>query len=155
MPGLPSSTSSKRISPMPWRFSEWFQNWISRRSSRRRVAKRPRSVQFVLESLESRYLMNTAPILDPLINQSVNQGSMMSFMATAHDNETPSSSLMYSLDPGAPSGASITPSGTFSWTPTSAQAPGNYTIFVRVLDDGMPALSDAKGFTATVNFVNH
>ena len=63
--------------------------------------------------------------------------------------------LTYSLDPGAPTGASINPStGVFTWTPTEAQGPGTYNITVRVTDNNSPAQSDAKTFRVTVNETN-
>lgn len=63
--------------------------------------------------------------------------------------------LTFSLDPGAPAGATINPAtGVFSWTPTEGQGPGTYPITVRVTDNGTPARSDAKTFSVTVNEVN-
>jgi hypothetical protein len=62
--------------------------------------------------------------------------------------------LTYSLAAGAPAGASITPAGVFSWTPTEAQGPGTYNITVQVTDSGTPPLSDRKTFTVTVNELN-
>ncbi len=59
--------------------------------------------------------------------------------------------LTFSLDPGAPAGASINPrTGLFSWTPTRAQAPNTYNLTARVTDSGSPPLSDAKTFNVTV-----
>ncbi|MFN7141423.1 MAG: peptidoglycan DD-metalloendopeptidase family protein, partial [Limisphaerales bacterium] len=63
--------------------------------------------------------------------------------------------LTYSLEPGAPEGATIHPStGVFTWTPTEQQGPGVYEIGVRVTDNGVPAMFDTKTFTVTVNEVN-
>lgn len=63
--------------------------------------------------------------------------------------------LTFSLDPGAPAGATIHPSsGIFSWTPTEAQGHGSYPITVRVTDNGSPALSATQTFTITVTEVN-
>jgi hypothetical protein len=59
--------------------------------------------------------------------------------------------LTYSLEPGAPAGASIHPqTGLFSWTPTETQGPGVYNIIVRVTDNGVPALNTTNGFSVTV-----
>src|SRR5436190_4154264 len=41
-----------------------------------------------------------------------------------------------------------------SWTPSETQGPGTYTITVRVMDNGVPSLSDTKSFTVVVNEVN-
>jgi hypothetical protein len=63
--------------------------------------------------------------------------------------------LTYSLDPGAPTNATINPSiGVFAWTPTEAQGPGVYNITVRVTDNSSPPLSNAKTFSVTVNETN-
>ena len=62
--------------------------------------------------------------------------------------------LTYSLS-NAPAGATINAtSGVFTWTPTEAQGPGVYNITVRVTDNNLPPLSDAKTFLVTVNEVN-
>ncbi len=99
--------------------------------------------------------VNAAPVLDAIGNQTVNEGTALAFTATASDPDQPANSLTFSLDPGAPSGASINPStGAFTWTPTEGQGPGSFTMTVRVTDNGSPALSDSETITVTVNEVN-
>src|SRR5262249_54907268 len=99
-------------------------------------------------------LTNTAPVLDPIGNQTVDEESPLSFTATATDPETPAQSLIYSLG-GAPEGASINPTtGAFSWTPTEAQGPGRFTFTVRVNDRGAPDLFDEETIAVTVDEVN-
>lgn len=67
-----------------------------------------------------------------------------------------SNTLTFSLDAGAPTGASIHPiTGAFSWTPTEAQGPGVYDITVRVTDNGSPALEDFETITVVVNETNN
>ncbi|HEX5221542.1 MAG TPA: putative Ig domain-containing protein [Verrucomicrobiae bacterium] len=62
--------------------------------------------------------------------------------------------LTYSLS-NAPAGATINATnGVFTWTPTEVQGPGVYNITVRVTDNNLPPLSDAKTFQVTVNEVN-
>jgi hypothetical protein len=49
----------------------------------------------------------------------------LTFTATATDPDIPANTLSFSLDEGAPAGAAIhSTTGVFTWTPTSAQAPG-------------------------------
>src|SRR5262245_49716558 len=99
--------------------------------------------------------VNNAPVLAVIANQTVNEGSVLTVTASATDADVPANTLTYSLDPGAPAGASInSTSGLFSWTPSEAQGPGSYPITVRATDSGTPSLSDAKTFTVTVNEVN-
>ena len=98
---------------------------------------------------------NTAPALDPIGDKTVDEGSLLTFTATATDADEPAATLAFSLDSGAPNGASInSATGVFSWTPTEQQGPGVYTVTVRVTDTGFPALSDFETFTITVNEVN-
>ena len=91
----------------------------------------------------------------PIGDRTVDEGSSLAFTVKASDTDLPAQSLTFSLDPGAPDGASIDPgTGGFTWTPTEAQSPGAYPITVRVTDHGEPPLSDALSFTVTVNEVN-
>lgn len=97
---------------------------------------------------------NSAPVLAAIGNRSVNEGSTLSFTATATDADS-GQSLTYSLGTGAPAGATINPTtGVFSWTPTANQGPANYQVTVSVTDNGTPALSDSENITITVNEVN-
>ncbi|HRI45376.1 MAG TPA: putative Ig domain-containing protein, partial [Fimbriimonadaceae bacterium] len=94
--------------------------------------------------------VNLAPVLDAIGNKSVQALQTLSFTATASDPDLPANGLTFSLDAGAPAGAAITPTGDFTWTPTEAQAPGVYSITIRVTDDGDPALSDTETIQITV-----
>src|SRR5262249_33524615 len=63
--------------------------------------------------------------------------------------------LTFSLDPGAPAGASIDPTtGVFSWTPSEGQGPGDYPVTVRVTDNGSPSLDDTETILITVGEAN-
>ena len=58
--------------------------------------------------------------------------------------------LTFSLDPGAPAGATIGPTnGVLVWTPSNSQT-GTNNFTVRVTDNGLPNLSDAKTFSVEV-----
>ena len=99
--------------------------------------------------------VNAPPALAAITDRTLNEGSLLTFTATATDPDLPANTLTYSLDAGAPTGAAIDPkSGLFTWTPAEVQGPGTYPITVRVTDDGLPALADAKTFTVVVNEVN-
>lgn len=94
----------------------------------------------------------------------------------AGNQDTPANTLTFSLDAGAPAGASIHPTtgvfswtptgaappklwrawlhpttGAFSWTPTEAQGPGTFNVTVRVTDDGSPMQESFMQFTVQVN----
>jgi RHS repeat-associated protein len=98
---------------------------------------------------------NVAPVLDPIGNRMVNEQSTLTFTATATDANTRGDTLTFSLDAGAPAGATIHPlTGAFNWTPTEDQGPGVYPVTIRVMDDGSPSLDDFETITITVNEMN-
>ncbi|MDB6020018.1 MAG: Peptidase fungalysin [Pedosphaera sp.] len=98
---------------------------------------------------------NAPPSLAAIADQIVNELTTLTFTNSATDADLPNETLTFTLDPGAPTGASVNPStGVFSWTPSEAQGPGVYGITVRVTDNSAPPLSDAKSFNVTVNEVN-
>jgi hypothetical protein len=110
---------------------------------------RTQSVSITLGLLES----NVPPILNPIPNQAVDEGSLLIFNAVATDANF-GQSLAYSITSG-PSGASINPAtGLFSFTPTEAQGPGSFTVTIRVTDNGDPPLFDEKSFQIIVREVN-
>src|SRR5204862_7153399 len=86
-------------------------------------------------------------------NKTANEGSALTFTASATDQDA-GQTLTFSLDAGAPAGASITTGGAFGWTPTEAQGPGSYPITVRVTDNGSPSTNAFETITVTVNEVN-
>jgi hypothetical protein len=96
--------------------------------------------------------VNSPPVLTPIGNRSVDESQTISFDAAASDPDLPANSLTFSLDSGAPAGASIDPaSGLFTWTPTEAQGPGNFSVTVRVSDG---QFSDFETITIDVAEVN-
>ena len=93
------------------------------------------------------------PVLDPVGDQTIDEGVELTFAATATDPDAPST-LSFTLT-GAPAGASIDPvSGVFTWTPSEAQGPGSYPFDIVVTDDGTPTLTDSETITVTVDEVN-
>src|SRR5439155_7043583 len=89
-----------------------------------------------------------APGRAPIGNKTVNQGATLTFTATASDADVPANTLTFSLDPGAPSGATINAStGAFSWTPS---ATGTFPVTVRVTDNGSPAMNDFEAINIVV-----
>ena len=96
--------------------------------------------------------VNVAPILGSIGNQTVNEGSTLTFTAIATDTDVPANTLTYSLSGTVPTGASITTGGVFTWTPTEAQGPGSYSFDV-VVSDGAGG-TDSETITVTVNEAN-
>lgn len=99
--------------------------------------------------------VNQAPVIEPINDQSVQQGDLLSATVVATDPDLPANSLSYSLGPGAPAGASIDPvSGLFTWTPSAQQAPSTSVITVQVSDSGVPSLSVSRSFTVVASMIN-
>ncbi len=98
---------------------------------------------------------NVAPVINPIGNRMIDEGSNLTFTVTAMDADLPAQTLTYSLDPDPPAGANLHPvTGVFTWTPLELQGPSVNTIVVRVTDNGTPALSSTETITITVNEVN-
>ncbi len=86
-------------------------------------------------------MLNDAPTLNAIGNQTVNVGNTLNFTAVGSDIDLPPQTLSYSLTGSVPGGATInSSSGAFSWTPTAAQGGEIYTLTVRVTDNGSPNL---------------
>ncbi|MDO9537030.1 MAG: Ig-like domain-containing protein [Thermoplasmata archaeon] len=98
--------------------------------------------------------VNVAPILTVIGNRVVNEETTLTIPVMATDADLPANTLTFILEAGAPTGASITSGGLFTWTPTETQGPGFYNITVRVTDNGVPALFDNQTFMVKVNDVN-
>jgi len=97
--------------------------------------------------------INQAPVLAAIGDKTVNEGTQLSFTATATDADA-GQTLTFTLDAGSPAGSSITTGGAFSWTPTEGQGPGTYPITIRVADNGTPSLNDFETINVTVNEAN-
>ena len=96
---------------------------------------------------------NTSPILAPIADYQVDDGSLLTVTNTAIDTDMPAQQLTYSFGPNAPTGATIDPmSGQIHWLPTSAQA-GTNPVSVVVTDNGTPALSATQSFSVIVALV--
>ncbi len=94
---------------------------------------------------------NTAPSLASIANSTITLGQTVTFTAEGVDFDSPAQALFYSLDAGAPAGATIgAASGQFTWTPSPLQAPSTNVITVRVTDNGIPALSASRTLTIAV-----
>ena len=109
------------------------------------VASVSETIQIVVNEV------NRPPVLAAMGNKSVNEGTLLTFTSTATDPDLPAQTLTFSLDPGAPAGASITPGGVFSWTPTEAQGPSVNAVTIRV-SDGVASVSET--IQIVVNQVN-
>ena len=95
-------------------------------------------------------VINGAPMLGPLFDQTVDTGTAVTFTAVAID---PGDTDVFLLV-NAPAGASIDPlTGIFNWTPAEAQGGSSYTFGVIVTDSG--GLTAARAITITVRPMIH
>jgi Putative Ig domain/Bacterial Ig domain len=85
--------------------------------------------------------VNGAPVLPPMADVTVEQGTPIQLNVSAVDGDLPANVLTYALQ-GAPPGAAIDgATGSFSWTPVAA---GDFAFTVVVHDGGTPDLSDSQ-----------
>jgi hypothetical protein len=101
--------------------------------------------------------VSAPPIIDPIESQTVDEMTKLTLQIAAHDSDLPAQFLTYALLV-APAGAAIdSATGVFTWTPTEAQGPGQYSVTVQVTDhlqNGGPGVSSSKTFSISVNEVN-
>ncbi|RPI78242.1 MAG: hypothetical protein EHM41_25795, partial [Chloroflexi bacterium] len=92
--------------------------------------------------------VNQAPVLADIFDKVGNVGDLLTFTASATDEDLPQNTLTYSLE-GAPAGAAInSTTGLFTWTPTTADI---YTFDVVVNDGtGMENAADKETIKVTV-----
>ena len=91
---------------------------------------------------------NHPPVLGVQSNQSVVAMTTMVVTNTGTDPDL-GQTLTYSLV-NPPAGAQIDTNGIITWTPSSSQSPGTYTITTVVQDNGSPPLSATNSFQVTV-----
>ena len=106
--------------------------------------------------------VNKPPVLAFIGSQSVDEGSLLTFTATATDPDIPANTLTFSLQTSGTDLATASigsSSGVFTWTPTDDNPTGtpsdNYSLKVVVTDNGLnpPNLTDDEQITITVNNV--
>jgi hypothetical protein len=94
---------------------------------------------------------NTAPVLAPISNRTINVGYNLSITNMATDSDTPAQTLTYTL-PTAPTNATIGSSnGVISWRPLVTQANTTNPFSVVVTDNGTPPMSATQSFNVVVN----
>jgi glucuronoarabinoxylan endo-1,4-beta-xylanase len=97
---------------------------------------------------------NTAPILQPVADQTINAGVTLTITNVATDPDVPPQILAFSLL-NAPLGAALTnldaTSALFTWRPPVNQANTTNLVVVQVADDGTPSLKATNHFNVIVN----
>jgi hypothetical protein len=94
---------------------------------------------------------NTAPLLTPIADQTINPGVTLVLTNSASDAEAPPQTLTFNMLSG-PSNAVLNAfSGVFTWRPVLSQGGMDHAVSVKVSDDGTPSLGATNNFTVTVN----
>jgi uncharacterized protein (TIGR02597 family) len=94
---------------------------------------------------------DAAPSILPIQDQFAAVGTTVSLTASATDPDSPYQTLTFSLDPGAPSGASIdATNGVFTWTPPVGSQGTTNPVTVRVADNAVPSQSATASFNIIV-----
>ena len=94
-------------------------------------------------------ILNTAPVLAAIGNQTVNVGQIIAFTASATDTDLPPQTLTFNLL-GAPTNATLSANGNFFWRPDVSQSGTTNFISLKVMDNGTPSLSATQNFTVVV-----
>ena len=94
--------------------------------------------------------VNRTPTLTVITNRIMYFGQSLAFTAQAQDPDLPAQALTFTLEPGAPAGATISPAGEFNWLPVAGQAPSTNSITATVTDNGTPPLSTSRTFVVEV-----
>lgn len=125
--------------------------WVTLRVTDNGVPARTTSERIQITVAES----NEPPSLDPIAEQAIDEGSTLTFTATATDRDIPRQTLRFTLL-NPPSGAVVDEkTGDFRWTPTESQGPGTFPITLRVTDDGTPPLYDEVTIPISVREVDN
>jgi len=109
----------------------------------------------VIDNLSSSFLpANTAPVLGPLSNRTVNVGQVVTLTAIATDTDAPPQTLTFSLLNG-PANVTLTQlnntAAALDWRPLVTSAATTNPITLKVSDNGLPALSTTQSFLVAVN----
>jgi Lamin Tail Domain/Putative Ig domain len=100
------------------------------------------------------YAPNSAPVLLFIPDLVTNEFWPIVITNHATDVDLPAQNLVFTLEPGAPTNASISAEGVFQWRSLEHQGPGVYPITVRVTDGGVPSLSATQTFVITLHELN-
>jgi hypothetical protein len=97
--------------------------------------------------------VNGAPTLPAQANRTIAALTTLVVTNTGGDPDIPANALSYALL-AAPTGATISPAGVITWTPSQSQAPSTNTIMTQVMDNGAPPLSATNSFLVIVTQSN-
>ena len=95
--------------------------------------------------------VNTAPVLAPIVDRTINEGALLTITCSAQDFDQPPNTLRFRLGTDAPSGVSLDETnGVLRWRPSDLQGPSTNLIALVVFDNGTPSLSATQQFSIIV-----
>lgn len=97
--------------------------------------------------------VNAAPVMPVITTKTNTEFALVTLTNRATDTDLPTNTLVYSLV-NAPTGAAISSSGVFTWTPIETQGPSTNIITTVVTDDGVPPMSATNSFTLIIKETN-
>jgi len=96
-------------------------------------------------------MSNSAPVLEPIPDFTINVGQILIFTNVAHDPDVPPQTLTFGLLPGAPPEVRLNPTnGIVSWRPSFAYGSTTNPIGISVCDNGTPSLCATQSFKVMV-----
>lgn len=99
--------------------------------------------------------VNQPPAIAPIAAVEIDEGLPFAFHVLGTDPDLPPQPLVYSFEGDAPAGAAISAEGEFTWAPAENQGPANYTIVVRVSDQGTPPAIVTRSFQISVREIDN
>jgi hypothetical protein len=93
--------------------------------------------------------VNAAPVLAEIAAQTAHFGTLISVQPLVTDSDLPTNTLVFTIEGNPPGMTLDAATGAISWIPTETQV-GNYSITLRVTDDGSPSLSATRAFPVAV-----
>jgi hypothetical protein len=98
-------------------------------------------------------LANVAPVITPIPEQVIPEGSTLVYQVLASDPDAPSGALSYAVSSSVP-GVVINTSGRLSWVTSEADGGSEVDVVVTVTDSGSPAASAQVGVHLSVLEMN-
>ncbi len=92
---------------------------------------------------------NDPPAIQPVGDRTIEELSELSFRVLCDDYAAPGRSVEFALV-SPPAGASISPDGLFTWTPSASQGPAQYQLTVRASRIGNPPVYSTQKFRVQV-----
>jgi hypothetical protein len=100
-------------------------------------------------------VVNSAPAFSAVGTQSVSENTTFVFTPNVTDSDVPAQTLTFSLLPGAPAGALLSPTtGRITWSTSESDGGSTHTLRIVATDNGSPSLSATQNVVVQVSEIN-